>query len=119
MNLKELVGNHWLSGVDVNTYGNDGSISFILDNIIYTVIEDPIDGYRSCIGEILIGKIEVKNTFKKVKVFCSINYDEDMLTMIDVKTGKTIIEVGTEYSDSYYPSFVNYWKPDNLSLNKD
>jgi hypothetical protein len=39
------------------------------------------------------------------------------LHLIDVETGGVVLEVGTSYSDSYYPSCVMNFNPENLVHN--
>ena len=51
--------------------------------------------------------MEVKNTFPAVK-----------LELLDCKTGKTVLEVGTENTDDYYPCFVANWSPENMACNQ-
>lgn len=124
MELSDLVGIHKLSGVDFENvkiekydYFEDAQMMrFKLDNKVYVATEDPNDGYRSCMKEIILSKDKIKNKFKPIDVLgiYKKNEDKDILKLISIKTGKTIIEVGTDYSDSYYPYFVANFKPENI-----
>jgi hypothetical protein len=126
--VNELLGKHYLSGVDFGEIKIDSSfndtantINFILDNEIFTVVEDPSDGYRSRMEEIFKNKngVEVKNTFCPVEVFV-VERDEndcDIFDFYDVGSNKIILSIGTEYTDEYYPYFVSEWNPENLAIN--
>ncbi len=127
MELKELVGKHKLYGVDFETfetkYGDAQLIRFKLGRNIYVATENPEDGYRSCMAEITISKDKMKNTFKPQRVIARCwaqnKYNEaDMLELISVKTGKIVLEVGTDNSDDYYPSFVASFTPENFEKEK-
>jgi len=129
--LESLVGKHLLSGVDeINRqFEHWGSmedcqcINFVLDGITYTAIEDPDDGYRSTMEGIIKSDDVVSNTFKPIEVIVSYrikdsdNNECDILDFFDAKNGKQIMEIGTDNSDDYYPSFVANWTPENLSVN--
>lgn len=63
MTLNELIGEHILDGVDfeqgqVKTYGDVYEpcqvMRFRMDGVVYAVYEDPEDGYRSAMKEILV-----------------------------------------------------------------
>jgi hypothetical protein len=135
VNLNSLKGKHFLSGVDFDShkweddYNEDSNtMLFILDGITYEAIEDPDDGYRSSIGSLTITNKKVKNTFPKHEVLCEmkneeyvndVNYadDDELIEMVDVITGKVVLEVGTDISEEYYPSCVMRWYPENLAIN--
>jgi hypothetical protein len=129
--LKSLIGKHWLTGVDYETeqvkedygdyYENCQVIRFVLDGKTYTAIEDPSDGYRSHLRSISVSKHKVKNKFQKVLVMGIMKpagyNNNDTLQLYDVETGLCVLEVGTDNNDDYYPSFVGAWMPENLVLN--
>ena len=132
MELKELVGEHMLDAVDFSTeqFNIFGSrfedcqvMRFRLDGVVYVAVEDPNDGYRSMMNDIYTSNEVVKNTFPPVKVVCRHRENgrsgdvDDILEIIDVVTGKTIVEVGTENTDDYYPCFVASFSPENLAHN--
>jgi hypothetical protein len=128
--LDSLCGEHKLSGVDfsserVERYGSfeDCSVMrFRLDGKVYTAVEDPSDGYRSCMDRIFVERCKINNSFSPVRVVVrkkpDHNYNRnDTLEMIDIKTGKTVLEVGTDAADDYYPSFVASFWPENMATN--
>jgi len=129
--LKSLLGGHKLSGVDminrqIEKYGSMEDcnvINFVLDGKTYTAIEDPSDGYRSSMEKIFISDDKVINNFKPIAVvaiekpctYC----ENDVVQFFDCKTGKLVLEVGTENVDDYYPSFVANFNPENMILNSN
>ena len=129
MELQDLVGEHLLDAVDcsdeqVMEQWGDGFeqcqvMRFRLDGKCYTAIENPEDGYRSTMREISVSDTaNMKNVFPPVKVvarYCDKDedYTNDILELIDVQTGKMILEVGTRNTDDYYPWFVaNFYLED-------
>jgi hypothetical protein len=131
MELNDLVGLHELSGVDMNdekakgewgdSYEDCQVINFVLDGQTYAAIEDPEDGYRSCMKEIIQSSAVVTNVFPPIKVFASLSteHDDDLLEFIDIQTGKVVLMVGTEDYNDYYPTFIASFWPENMSLNAD
>jgi hypothetical protein len=129
MELKDLVGLHKLSGVDMSnesikaewgdSFEDCQVINFILDRKTYTAIEDPSDGYRSSMQEVKESKVVVKNKFAPVKVMGVMRPDnsDDVIDFFDVKTGKIVLSVGTDDLDDYYPSFVAEFTPENMAIN--
>lgn len=131
MELKDLVGLHELSGVDFSTeaikqwgnkYEDCETVSFVLDDTVYTAIEDPDDGYRSSMREIRVGDVKVKNVFAPVNVLArmqkmSNRYADsvlDILELLSLRTGKVILAVGTDNEDDYYPMWVASFHPENI-----
>lgn len=129
MELKDLVGLHKLSGVDMSnekikeewgdSFEDCQVINFILDRKTYTAIEDPSDGYRSSMREIKESKVVITNKFAPVKVMGVMRQDksDDVIDFFDVKTGKVVLSVGTEDLDDYYPGFVAFFNPENMAIN--
>lgn len=130
--LDSLVGGHMLDAVDMftenvkKTYGDYYEdcelIRFRLNGTIYTAIEDPSDGYRSSLESLIVTPTaEMKNVFPAVQVVArkkAAGYGtNDTLEFIDVVTGKVVMEVGTDNSDDYYPSFVGAFFPENMATN--
>ena len=134
MELKDLVGEHLLDAVDFsNEQIPRGSyfeacqvMRFRLDGVVYTVIENPGDGYRSSMEEILVSEgVEMRNVFEPLRVVGSHSsrpkkprylYD-DILELVDAETGLTVVEVGTEDVASYYPVFVAAFHPEAMCYN--
>ena len=131
MELKELVGLKTLTGVSNsnepldNGWGENETydaqtFTFILDGITYTASEDNNDGYRSAMGELFVDKFKCKNTFEPVQVLCvhkdksNYGYDNADILVLYGMNGKVILEVGTDNSDDYYPSFVSVFYPENI-----
>ncbi len=116
MTLNDLAGPHLLTGCDMDSTGDANAIVFVLDGTAYRAQEDPNDGYRSYMGELSVSKKPVVNMFAPVPVFGRLAKTEnDVLELIDVGTGKTVIEVGTDNSCDYYPSFVGCFTPENMT----
>lgn len=97
------------------------AFSFVLNNQCYTAMEDPNDGYRSSLSAVWVTRdTTIKNTFAPVKVIgrkCA-NKNHDVVELVDVETGKVVIEFGTCNTDDYYPGFVGCFTPANMVLNE-
>lgn len=134
--IKSLVGKYILSGVDEFTRKMEGSfwgnfedcqcINFALDGKTYTAIEDPDDGYRSSLNKIIESDEKIENVFAPTEVMVSYRekneYGEgecEILDFVDIKNGKRVLEIGTDYTDDYYPCFIACWTPENLSINEE
>jgi hypothetical protein len=128
VSLNDLRGLHMLSAVDFNqkavenAYGVDdmrNAISFVLDGVTYTAYEDESDGYRSYLDAIIVSDVEISNQFEPTQVYASYSMDESVLAFYDTITNDVVLEVGTDHSDSYYPSFVYRFLPENLAINRE
>jgi hypothetical protein len=103
MELKDLVGNHLLTGVDndsekLQTWGEYFEdcqvIRFTLDNVTYMAIEDPDDGYRSHMKELVVSEEPTKNIFTSISVIAQMKEKEeeeypsecDILELVDSVT---------------------------------
>ena len=132
IDLDTLVGEHTLDAVDTFTesikqYGDHfedcGVIRFRLDGIVYTATEDPSDGYRSSMDKLFVSPDEpMRNVFPAVRVLARKKANEkysvnETLELIDVVTGKVVMEVGTDNTDDYYPSFVSAFWPEHMATN--
>ena len=127
--LHSLCGLHKLSGVERRGVQSDeyawcalvNQFLFTLDGVTYAATEDENDGYRSCMGKLEILDAKPAIMFDPIDVVCHMETgdDCDILEMIDIRNGKTVLRVGTNYYDSYYPYFVNVWIPENLAVNGD
>ena len=132
MELKDLVGTHVLTAVDMNidslpqdirrdVYENANVINFELDGVTYAVVEDPEDSYRSSMREILVVQYTIGNRFTPCKVKCKMRggySGEDILDMRDVITGEIVLSVGTERVGRYYPCFIAEFTPENMIINR-
>lgn len=134
MELKDLAGEHELTGVDQDTCEVEGysgprvanAILFALDGKTYRVTEDDNDGYRSSADEIQQVETAIKNVFTPVRVLARYvdgkhadQYGDtnDLLELIDVANGQIILLVGTADCDDYYPSYVASWWPERMAIN--
>jgi hypothetical protein len=130
--LESLVGEHILDAVDLfadnikaswgDSFENCELIRFRLDGKVYTGIEDPDDGYRSSMRGLFLSEDAMKNIFPPVRVLakmkgCENCQSNDTLQLIDVVTGKIVLEVGTDNTDDYYPWFVGAFFPDCMATN--
>lgn len=138
MELKDLAGEHILTGVDFSEedvqtwydeeeYENCSVCRFELDGSVYCAIEDPSDGYRSSMRELQVCG-EIANRIPPHKVFCryldqqtdELGSEEcDILQIIDYQTGKVVLEVGTDNIDDYYPGYVARFNPAHLAANAE
>lgn len=139
MKLQDINGIKVLDAVDftkeecVDNYDNDeysNVCRFRLDGVVYVAKEDPEDGWRSSLGDLLIQEeSNMTNVFPPVAVICQYsdkytNEDDeytcsqDILQIIDESTLEVILEVGTDYSDDGYPSFVSSFRPEAMITNK-
>ena len=125
LTLSDLAGPHFLEGAEeatirVNRHGFDEILNcfrFRLDNMTYTVIEDPGDGLRSKMEEIVISQVPLQNTFPPVAVIAEHITGKDMHDILEIRTVETrklVIEVGTQFLNDYYPCFVHYFNPQAL-----
>jgi hypothetical protein len=134
VSIDDLVGEHLFDGVDiyvenVKTYGDNfdeaNVILFRLDGVVYVAFEDPSDGYRSSMDRLIVSpSSEMTNIFPAIRVLARKKnngdwQNNDTLELIDMITGKVVMEVGTDNYDDYYPSFVSNFRPENMVTNKD
>jgi hypothetical protein len=106
----------------VDYYGaDDASNEFKVDDIIFRVLEDPDDGYRSHLGVIEYGEqsnaIFFRSPLAKVRIE---SFERERATgdwdqlggagtgyrFVDVEDGHVWLEFGTDNTDDYYPYFV-------------
>jgi hypothetical protein len=122
--------NEWDDNEDTN------HCYFHLDGVTYVAREDANDGYRSSMRDIqVVGDIPL-NWWTPGEPVVAIYYTQksdapdyseeeewydegvcDLLSIGSEITGKTILTVGTDNSQDYYPSFVSHFQPQNLSHN--
>jgi len=133
--LKDLCGKSMLDGVDFQNvplpaydgaaYTEDSQVCrFRLNGTVFLAIEDPNDGYRSSMRELKTDpRGEIGNVFPAIEVV-GVYRDRrgsysaaDILELIDTTTGKVVLEIGTDNSDDYYPSFVANFQPENMATN--
>jgi hypothetical protein len=107
-----------LEGMILEYFGaDDAANEFKVDGIIFKVLEDPNDGYRSCLGVIEYGEesdaIFFRKPLAKVRVETYEGLDRDTYNsscqgyrLVDIEDGHTWLEFGTDNTDDYYPFFV-------------
>lgn len=127
----------FLSGVDqgeipagaLSDYDDaSNAIIFVINDAAYCAVENPEDGYRSCLRDDIgvLPATFVRNRFAPVAVTVAIRATStdgsqygsaEVLVVKDKATGLAVLEVGTENADDYYPCFVATWSPQHLSVN--
>jgi len=132
--LKSIVGLMHLDAVDfinervkkwTDEWEDCSACRFRLDGKVYLAIEDPSDGYRSSLASLAQFEDEVpmENVFPAVQVLARhrpagrYGREADILELIDIKTGAVVLEVGTDNTNDYYPSFVASFSPENMATN--
>lgn len=131
--LKSLVGEHTLDGVDRDTvkikyyrtvYHDARVIRIRLDGKVYEAQEDPEDDYRSSLSYLrLLDGDHITNSFAPVKVIGRMRADtkcerSNTLELVDAVTGKVVLAVGTDNTDDYYPTCVMEFDPTAMSTNE-
>jgi len=124
-------GKHEFSGIEPfqyqDKYGNtrDGYY-VIIDNVVYAFEIDHDDGWRSYGNIYIPEKISVysiKNRFLAQSVIIMQYHREHtdgnkhFYTITDAETGKTILEIGTDYTESFYPMAICHYYPENMAIN--
>jgi len=99
-----------LVGAEVDYFGADtGDNTFKVDGIVFKVLEDPDDGYRSHFGTIDYttehSSIFFHTSVARVMIIATDEEDYAGWKLIDRKDGHVWLEFGTNHSDSYYPYF--------------
>lgn len=104
--LSELVGIHYLSGVDVIPEDDEqlAKIIFILDGVVYEAVED-YDEYdeASWLDGIYISNETCVNRFSPLEVNVSVIKDSSMTLLIfnDDTHKRTVMYVGTDNTGPY------------------
>lgn len=137
--MEELTkGRHMLSGIGnaVVKAGWDedtDAVVFCIDDELWAMYVDPEDGFRSysCIhrlGDVPTTSMTsfspqpVEISFKNVKTSDDYGWTTENKTSIfvrDAVNGKTVVEIGTDNTDDYYPVGYFHYHPENLEINKD
>ena len=106
-----------LTGMELDYYGADaGDHTFKVDDIVFKVLEDPNDGYRSCLGAIDYTD-EHSSIFFRTPIarVCIETYEgrnqewsqgDQGYQLVDIADGHVWLEFGTDNTDDYYPCFV-------------
>ena len=117
-----------LHGLALEFYGaNTGENTFKIDEIVFKVLEDPADGYRSYLGAVdysdshdsiffssPIARVYIES-YKLTKPNEYDNDDDDLreqgYCLKDINDSHVWLEFGTDYSDDYYPYFIFRYYP--------
>lgn len=134
MDLKELIGEHSLSAVDMATeertdyWGDKEQINimrFVLDDVTYKAYEGPSDGWRSTLRELVVTDEKITNNFEPQIVCGKMRADDgewhtknNVLDLYDSITNEVVLSVGTANTDDWYPMCIMSWHPQNLASNK-
>lgn len=118
LSLTDLVGKHLLRGVDIAPVDPDKEndwVRFQLDDAVYEATSDG-DGYRSYLNRLVRIDQPIVNAFRGVRVVASMStvYDEEVLQLVNARSGAVILRVGTRDCSDYYPSWVATYHPKNL-----
>ena len=130
MKLKDLTGKHILSGIEVGQKTVERYLSkktcnyikFTVDGTTYMALEDPSDGYRSYMHELVIVEEPCKIQLPNIFVCCHMrgngdHESNDIIVFVDFENGKEILEIGTGNYDGYYPYCVLNYYPEDMSCN--
>jgi len=110
-----------LEGMELEYFGADAAAQeFKLDDIIFRVLEDPDDGYRSHLGVIEYGSQSESIFFRtslgrvRIETYNGETKDADSFSLeqcqgyrlVDISDGHVWLEFGTDNMDDYYPYCV-------------
>lgn len=129
--LTDFLGKHILSGCEYNEIKverwyseKSNTLDFVLDGKEYRCIEDPNDGYRSALDEIVeLPSGTVKNIFPECEVFGKMmpndRYEKnEIVQLFDILNTKIVLEFGTQNYNDYYPMFIGTFHPENMAVNQ-
>lgn len=101
----------WLRGVGTAGYR------------VLIALEDPHDGLRSMLEEIYVVEEAslmsptIANVFDPARVIPITSSTRQVWRLVDPRTGKHVVEIGTDYTDDEYPTCVLSVNPANLWIN--
>lgn len=108
MTYDDLVGKEFLF------YGVDNQL-IKLDDFVIEIMEDPDDGYRSMLGEVIPRSKHIGLFFREpvaIVTFCKHDEGESSgYALRDEEYNHLWLEFGTDESDSYYPCFYFNYHP--------
>lgn len=120
---------------------NANALSFCVDNVTFTLMEDPDDGYRSALGAIIRREgNHCKNQFPPVPLglrfvsstgpgcapiegdLIAASREANLFELFDEgaqtdeeRSAEVALCAGTDYTDDYYPCCVTYFSPESLT----
>lgn len=104
-----------LIGCKASLYYNNKSNQFQLGSVIFEVVEDEEDGYRSSMREVLILNQNAPRNpgeyLAGVKIESGDFGDFVGFQIVDEVDNHVWLQFGTDHSDSYYPFFVFSFTP--------
>jgi hypothetical protein len=105
-----------LLGKEVGFCGIDDTrvcLSYDGERHAYHVVEDPDDGYRSMLKEIVEVPLDGLIFFSRPIATVRVVSDDDIdgYQLVDVDDGHVWLRFGTEGYDDYYPTFVFDYTP--------
>lgn len=84
---------------------------FQLGEIIFEVIEDENDGYRSMMEQVMIVGRKAKTVKELAKITIRSSDKISGFELVDNLDGHVWLSFGTDYTDGYYPFCVFNWIP--------
>ncbi len=138
--LEDLVGKHVFGGCEWETE----DCLFMLDGVTYEMTVDKDDGWRSYLDSIKVTDKKISSLLpNKEEVLCVMygclkcparskdecicpkipytgycsNGKHDCLVMLDIYSKESVLTIGTDYSDDYYPTCVFDYEPLNMACN--
>jgi hypothetical protein len=98
-----------LVGLKANLYYCNLVNSFQLGSVIFEVIEDENDGYRSSFQELQVVRDDAekrdRDFLAEVQIL-NVEHGEFKGYQVTGTDGHVWVEFGTDYADDYYPCFV-------------
>ena len=127
-------GKHKFSGIEPyarpsDYWGECEGYYIVIDDTVYAFERDPDDGGRSY-GNLYIPENisvnDIKNRFPAEDVIITLynrdksdSYeDKRFYTIVNAETGKVILKIGTDYTESYYPVAICHYYPENIAINQ-
>lgn len=124
-----LIGEHIISGCE---YTNDSlgfrAMIFILDGQTYLATCDPDDGYRSYLGGFFKTERQCHKNLPDIHIEIQHQVKREIISAYERRDYKgygfiikdprfkedILIELGTDYSEDYYPTCVMHYMPENI-----
>jgi hypothetical protein len=105
----ETVNFQKLIGETGNLYHRTESNAFQLGTVLFEVLEDEDDGYRSAMDQVVIRSTQEN----QMGLLGTVKIEESEIgyKLTDVEDQHVWLEFGTDHSDDYYPSFVFTFNP--------
>jgi len=132
----DLIADGWhvLTGIGETTVYDDwnnttaDAVVFQLDGRNFIVYADKADGFRSY-GRLCETDERPQVVFPRHSVHAYTeevdSFDEESMWPVrheilhlENEDGEPVLEIGTDNSDTYYPSAIFHWYPENLPVNK-